>query len=273
MTFFSQKEAEYKQFRKDVIDRIESETSWNTLVNYSTSQDADGNTGYAAWDPGPDSTDLIWLGTEVNNQNDRAGKTLDLRTGSKSEGLDSNNQPANRWARQHSDLRYRNNTPNATDTVRYWMSVTDTGFAIASERVESDGNDEAVCVFVSKIDRAWDYTQASAVDSTFSMGRHTSSDGDGSGDIRNGSNTSGGMGIRNPDQNFDNYPRSSRLIYSNNYRNSNNNRTLIGTTDRVLRDRSKSDVATGDTVQDSDGSNVYMLFSFEKTQNFALKMV
>lgn len=273
MTFFNKKEAEYQQFRKDLFDRIGAETSWTAIEDYSDTEDANGNAGYAAYDPGSGATDLIWLATKRDGQNDRVSDTLDLRTGDKGSGLDSSNKPSNKWSKQSANLRYRNNSPHKTDTIRYWMSVTDDGFAIAAERLESDDNDWAALVYVERINRAWDYTQASTVDSSFSTGQFTSNDGNSTGDIRNGSRTKAGKGIRNPDQNLDNYPRSDRLIYSGNYRNSNGNRTLIGTTNRVLKDGSKSDIATGDTVQNASGENVYMLFSFENTQNFALKMV
>lgn len=273
MTFFNKKEAEYQQFKKDLFGRIGAETSWTAIEDYSDTEDADGNAGYAAYDPGSGAADLIWLATKRDGQNDLAKQTLDLRTGDKGSGLNSSNKPSNRWSRQPADLKSKNDTPDKTDMIRYWMSVTDDGVAIAAERVESDNSDCAALVYVERINRAWDYTQASSVDSSFSTGRFTSNDGDSTGGIRNGSKTKAGEGIRNPDPNLDIYPRSDRLIYSSNYRNSNGNRTLIGTTNRVLKDRSKSDIATGDTVQNSSGENVYMLFSFENTQNFALKMV
>jgi hypothetical protein len=273
MTFFNKKEAEYQQFRKDLFDRIAAETSWTAIEDYSDTEDSNGDTGYAVYDPGSDATDLIWVGTKCNNQGDKTHRTLDLRTVGKRVGLDSNNLPSNKWSMQDIFLKSGHNNPDKTDTIRYWMSVTDNGFGIAAERVEADSNDAAAVTYVEKVNRAWDYTQASEVDSTFSTGRFTSETGVDTGDIRNGSNSTAGKGIRNPDEHFDNYPRSSRLLYSHNYRNSNGKPTLIGTTGRVLRDLSKSDIATGDTVQDASGKNVYMLFSFEKTWNCAMKMV
>lgn len=168
-----------------------------------------------------------------------------------------------------------NNQTDMGSTGNFWMCYADgVGWMWYFERSEGDGNDEAVMLGVSQINKLWDYTTAANVESEYTTAAAGAMyEREYNGDTVNeaylnvmsesdafpqDSNTRTGFGQVNPDGNFGNYPVvEETIVSSSQYRNADNNDAVIGTHTLWIRDESGGDAAHQDTVQDSGGNDLY----------------
>jgi hypothetical protein len=272
MTFTTKQTDTYENALNDVFTKIAAATGWSIAHDYRTTDDPNGNQRYAVYDH-PHGPGQVAFGGSSNSQGHMGWKDLWARHG---DTWDPNNSSFNTGhARSRIYLRDGNNN-NIRDyeQVDYWVESVERGFVVVMNRQESDGNDESGALAVQGVDKTWPYHNASNYEAPIAVWHISSESGVTAPQVgSNGAGSHGGFGIRNPDLNFDNYPRMDWVLETNTFRQPNNGeRAIIGTVDLLLWDDSGSEVSTGDTVQDGGGNNTYMIFSFNNSGNYAVRM-
>lgn len=164
--------------------------------------------------------------------------------------------------------------PSLSDDVLCWFEYVPRGFVMYVERMQADGNDGDMFMGFAKVEKTWDFRTADKQESRCAYS-YWGSRGDGWGDgSPNNTNprrwnrmgvggetgdTFDGYGIINPDADWNNYPMAPTIQASTRFRNTSNVDTPIGTHDLWLHDRSGTNSAHKDTIQDDAGNNVYTI--------------
>jgi len=154
----------------------------------------------------------------------------------------------------------------ATDAVTYWLEYVDgAGFGLYIQREEADGKDSDALIGFNKINKLWDYDAAASRESdyAYAYAGHHGDNNYSAYTCRMAQSASRpherARGQVNPDDNYDNYPYTEGIHQSSQYRNTDGRDAIIGTYNMMLYDESGGDAAHRDTVQDSNGNNVYTI--------------
>lgn len=148
------------------------------------------------------------------------------------------------------------------DQVVYSMYYGTDGFVAYCYRNEGDGNDGDYVVGASDVVKLWDYSTADVREADWfpmeggderyganAVTRYNMEP------VGNGHPSIVARGGRNPDANFDNFP----MERENQLRSGQYGDCHIGTHNVWGKDLSGNDTAHGDTVQDSNGNDVYYI--------------
>jgi len=214
------------------------------------------------------SEGLPAVAVEVGPDYDAANDSWNDRYSHDHEAVVGNNGPA----------PVDRDTGRMSDSVTYHAAYADSvGFAWYLDRQEGDGNDNDMAIGAAQINKLWDFSTAAERISNYAMlslgrgednstyrewGIIPGSSG------RTSNDTVRGFGRVNTDANFDNYPVVEETqLAADQYGGS-----VVGEMDLWIDDRSGGSSSHKDTVQDSNGNNIYTLC---KAHNFpvGLRMV
>lgn len=166
-----------------------------------------------------------------------------------------------------------------SDAGTYWMDyVDDQGFVFYFQREQGDGDDADVALGFAELNKLWDYDTATLRESDYAIltwgyqpeleevVRRVNYTGEGFGDdtIRSG------FGLVNPDSSFSNYTYVENAVTSGQYTNATDKSAIIGTHRLFIVDESGGDSAHRDTVQDSNGNDIYTIL---KRNNVSIGML
>lgn len=181
----------------------------------------------------------------------------------------------------------------------YWYTVVERGFGFYYQREASDGDDGDIFFGMCEVDKAWDYHDADSVESEWVLGFGSSAEDDqiisymgNSGYVQEedvsddgedpvyedvhyydgGNNTYQSRGIVNPDTEFDNYPVTNTVISSRQYRNMDQEDTIIGTFNLWGEDISAGDSSGHrDLIVDDEDEPVFVLLKRSSPPDIILR--
>jgi len=153
-------------------------------------------------------------------------------------------------------FQFTSGTATATDLADYMIEYVPRGFVFHLRRNENDGEDDACLIGFCEVSKLWNYDNAATREGDYA---YRLSAGNSPGDYSAGLGVSGesnrheAEGRVNQDSNFTSFEYvEDQVLAASTY-----NGTIVGTVDLWISDNSGSDLADGDTVQDSGGTDVY----------------
>jgi len=189
---------------------------------------------------------------------------------SKVEGYDGGN------LRRMAAANNADNNGNYDEAIDVWMSYDSDSWLVYVSREVGDGNDNHMAFGQARVQKLWDYTTAATEESRWVCCQLCDSGGANNDNTRmfnhmagqnEYSNESGyhptntATGAINPDANFEDYVRRDENIVTSQrfIAGDQDHRVPIGTHNRWLWNRSINSMGHMDTVQNSDGNDVYVI--------------
>lgn len=257
-TFVDAATTTVESFVPDLRDAITSMTDWSVIED-STGGAATFTSGdYVELGTAGQTSVSIRLTEDTNNNKFKIGTRWGDEANSSAGSYGYSTRYANPSNGNHaSGLSDGSVTYGLADALVYWLYYENgKGFMTFFRRNQGDGGDQAAGFGYAKVQKLWNYTNASATEGEYAAiyvgnGSWVSRGGLPSGES---SNNQWAEGRVNGDSNFSNVPLTREsVLYSVQY-----SETPVGTIALVLDDP-QGTLAHGDVVQDSGGTDIYKM--------------
>jgi len=240
----------------DLRDKVASMPNWSKVYD-STGGATSGYGGKWAWEtPTGEYIEVSHFSGSSNAIDFTYGVDYDTTNGGWNDKYDNPSGTVSPSSKKQAD---------ESSTVEYWISYADSvGFMVYMVKNDGSSDDSDFFTGCAKLAKTWDYDSAAVREGDYVWSLHDS----GNNTSRNNITAEGGVadetynakGALNPDTNYNNYPlQETNAVCSNKYTNGNGYSVVIGKHSAWLRDKSGSETAHGDTIQDSGGTNEYII--------------
>lgn len=282
MTYDSQVSTTWDQARTDLRDGLEALPNWTMLVDDLADND------YYVLDPPTGSNHHVLISHGTNPSGEGNSHELGVVHGF---DWDPDADQFNGMSWQHAGFDISSGALATDDDVQYWFDRVDDGFVFACRRNMGDGGDYFGWMGYELFDSLFNLSDTfyNRVEQD-RKGPRGIVGARGSGGATGGFwNTWGtklvgtddepdlqaGYGILNPDSNWSNYVYVRPMFLTSQTRQQDHNQNQVDApfaqTRLWLKDRSGSDVNSGDVVQDTDGNDLYEIVEYQG-ERIAIRM-